>query len=201
MAQSTSPTHPRAAGAFPFVATWRTAAAWWLDETRPYPDEGDLQHLASPEHILDGIYADARSGDWHQVAERMWAAAIAARRELEDVGLWSEDEMLALLCERQRKYGPENIKSTGLMGVAVRLIDKRSRLVQLRGNRREFGDESYKDTLMDVIGYFVVGMMAEYGWMDLPMPDDTPPNDTPPPLTDADDRSDVWDDEKVSGWP
>ena len=63
-----------------------------------------------------------------------------------------------LLAQKQEDYGPENILTTGHVGLSVRLTDKVARLRNLQGKHSpKF--ESVRDTYMDIAGYAIIGMM------------------------------------------
>ena len=73
---------------------------------------------------------------------------------------WAEaaKQVTDLLAEKQEDYGPENILTTGHVGLSVRLTDKVARLRNLQGAQiPKF--ESVKDTYMDIAGYGIIGMM------------------------------------------
>ena len=72
-------------------------------------------------------------------------------------------ELVVLLRSKQADYGPENIMSTGHVGLAVRLTDKVARLRNLTLNSKEPKNESLRDTYMDVAGYGIIGMMLMDG--------------------------------------
>lgn len=76
--------------------------------------------------------------------------------------------MARTVIERHRKYGPENIRETGLLGIGVRLSDKAARLRNMAENPREAADESVEDTLVDCGGYGIMGIIDHRGWLDLP---------------------------------
>lgn len=72
-------------------------------------------------------------------------------------------EVATLIMERHKKYGPKNIANSpggALNGIVVRLYDKLSRL----GNTKDdFADESLRDTLLDVAGYALIGLLVVDG--------------------------------------
>lgn len=95
------------------------------------------------------------------------------------------DDALELLIDRQRKYGPENIRSQGFYGVFTRLRnDKINRLARsLSGQIKEgvltiefderVTDESIEDTLLDIMNYAAILLSLYRG-------------DWCPPMGDAD---------------
>lgn len=63
----------------------------------------------------------------------------------------------------------DNVQSTGMVGISVRLIDKVHRLLTLsqRNGQAYVADESMIDTLLDVINYGVIGILvARDQWKD-----------------------------------
>ena len=80
---------------------------------------------------------------------------------------------LDLLIERQRKYGPENIRRQGLFGIFTRLRDdKMARLSNSINGKIERGEaflvmdemadeESIEDTLIDIANYALI-MLSVY---------------------------------------
>lgn len=75
-------------------------------------------------------------------------------------------DMPTLLLSRQMKYGKSNIGTFGFVGIAIRLHDKLSRLMN---TDQEFMDESVADTKMDIVGYTVIAIMLANGWWELPV--------------------------------
>lgn len=83
----------------------------------------------------------------------------AAAGWLDNHGIWSVDDMTALLCRKQRDYGHGNITSFGARGVVVRLSDKVERLKNLRHSQLEPSNESTIDTYDDIVGYCTILLM------------------------------------------
>lgn len=81
----------------------------------------------------------------------------------------SEEQIVALLARKQSDYGPRNIMKFGIDGLKVRLWDKVARLTNLRATGRVAENESYEDTLLDIIGYVTIACMLEFGWFMLPL--------------------------------
>lgn len=74
------------------------------------------------------------------------------------------DEAAALVLEKRERYGRENIAQTGMVGVAVRVVDKAHRLYHLATHPEiDPGSESIRDTLRDLTGYGLVGQLLEEG--------------------------------------
>lgn len=73
------------------------------------------------------------------------------------------EETIDLILRKRRDYGIRNIAMTGLPGLAVRLLDKGARLWNLttRADGPAVVDESTKDTLRDVVGYGLIGLVGD----------------------------------------
>ena len=80
-------------------------------------------------------------------------------------------EKLAIMQNRQRKYGPGNIDGTGLVGCATRIRDKWERFWRFvtDADITEYPDESTTDTLIDMGNYADIALMLRRGWWGLPM--------------------------------
>lgn len=69
---------------------------------------------------------------------------------------------LEVLIKKQLDYGPKNISNAPggpMMGLAVRLHDKISRLTHLLENNIEPNNESIEDTFLDIANYGMIGLM------------------------------------------
>lgn len=104
---------------------------------------------------------DAHEGDKHSWASsvRSWEAAL---------------ERVTAICDeiaatRHRKYGPENIKATGEMGLWVRITDKVARISQsMTTGKFEFDDEKFEDAIIDIVNYARFWLMWRAGQWELP---------------------------------
>ena len=76
-----------------------------------------------------------------------------------------------LLVSKQNDYGKDNILGFGEQGLVVRLWDKVNRLKNLVWHNTRPKNESVEDTLNDIAGYAIIGLMLRKGWFDLPMSD------------------------------
>lgn len=79
-------------------------------------------------------------------------------------------EVLDVLDERHRKYGPLNVASSPggpLNGLRVRLFDKLARINHAvdHGNTDDFSDDSFRDAFVDIVGYAVIGLLVlDHQW-------------------------------------
>ena len=80
-----------------------------------------------------------------------------------------------VLVSKQRDYGPSNIADAPggpLIGLAVRLHDKISRLNHLLSTGADPQHESIHDTLLDIANYGTIGQMVLSGyWPGVPEPE------------------------------
>lgn len=92
-------------------------------------------------------------------------------------------EAFDLLVERQRKYGPENIRQLGLFGVFGRLADDKIERIRRGMNGKiehgkviiedfsDFGDESFEDALLDIANYALIMLALKRGQWGRPLAD------------------------------
>lgn len=74
------------------------------------------------------------------------------------------------LIKKQLDYGPNAIKRFGLEGIVIRMSDKMERLINLIELKKDPAvDEAIEDTLFDLAGYAVIGLMYLEGNFPLPI--------------------------------
>lgn len=84
------------------------------------------------------------------------------------------NRLYRVMLKKNADYGTGNIALTGLIGVIVRMSDKMSRLLNLQGFKFNITDTSYNgetdaqneavdDTLLDMAGYALIGMLVKMG--------------------------------------
>ena len=78
-------------------------------------------------------------------------------------------EIANLVCQKQADYGTENITMFGLEGIMIRLSDKINRLTNLIKNDKHPENESLQDTLTDIAGYAIIGLMLSHKTFELPL--------------------------------
>lgn len=100
-----------------------------------------------------------------------------------------------LLVQRQRKYGPDNVRKLGLFGLFGRLGDDKMARLKRSFNGRivngevvlepiqdgKFGDESWTDTVLDAINYPAIMLSVKEGTWGLPLNDELPNEMAPAP--------------------
>lgn len=140
---------------------WEDAAHWALTtihqlqtKTDPPPLEEMIEHRRR-------LFPAAPDLEW-------WADMCAAVQQRCDPPI-TDDDLLALLNLKQSWYGPQNIMAFGAAGITVRLSDKLARLKNLESLGLNPDEETVADTLIDMLGYGVLGVMVQYGLMELPL--------------------------------
>jgi len=127
-----------------------------------------VEPCTSDHRILEGerdALADCmRNNDYRFAYSSFDTMAAEAINDLRYQGVWDTAEMIKLLCRKQHDYGHGNINKFGMAGIIVRLSDKVERLKNLRsrGLTPEI-KESEIDTLLDIVGYCVIGHMWNEG--------------------------------------
>ena len=82
-----------------------------------------------------------------------------------------------IVVRKQKDYGPANITTFGLEGVMIRLSDKINRLINLLQNQKDPENESVEDTLIDISGYAIIGLMLQHKTFTRPLKEYTEPED------------------------
>jgi|SRR5690625_97576 len=87
----------------------------------------------------------------------------------QDVVMDEITELGDTLIRKQIDYGPNAISRFGLDGIIIRINDKVERLINLSELKKDPEvDESLEDTLRDIAGYAILGLMVHRG--DFPLP-------------------------------
>ena len=116
---------------------------------------------------------DGHKDDGHSWASRVttWEAAL---------------ERVTVLCDevatnRHSKYGPDNIKATGEIGLWVRILDKLARISRsMQTGEMDYDDEKFEDAIIDLVNYGRFWLMWRAGQWELPAKClDEEPNDAP----------------------
>lgn len=110
---------------------------------------------------------------------------IETEQSFEDVFDGLAMEMLNILYDRQRKYGPKNIENQGIFGVIQRIAnDKMARVMKSLNGRlvngqvvlddiAEADDESFEDTMFDIANYSLITIALRRGVWGRPLREDT----------------------------
>lgn len=112
------------------------------------------------------------------------------RPTFEDVFDGLAFESLQILYDRQRKYGPENIRQQGLWGIFTRIKDDKIERVRRAFNGaikqglirleeiNDADDESFEDALFDIANYALIMIAVKRGVWGFPMREETGEVDT-----------------------
>lgn len=112
-------------------------------------------------YIADLVHGGIEDTDaWRRhLAYMLMVCGNIAARKLYCLREWDMDHMLELLASKQHDYGHGNITAFGLVGVAVRMADKISRLENLTYRNDVAINEPMLDTYIDIVGYAVIAGM------------------------------------------
>lgn len=143
------------------------------------PAEVPLEWLRVPlENLRGGLTHPQRSVDSpvllellaHEALDMAYLMGMLDTDTVTDYG----DRVVDTLVSKQHDYGHSNITAFGLEGIVVRLSDKIARLGNLVKRSTEPLNESAADTVMDIIGYCVIGIMLREGTFMLELKADHP---------------------------
>lgn len=144
------------------ASTWDQSAMQWLSHiahTEPPSETESFLHIPTFRtsiRLLDVLCKnDGLVGD--QAEKTLIHMAVSAIQELKIRESWDLETVFQTLCSKQHDYGHENINKFGLFGIIVRLSDKIERYANLKNKKAQ--NESVHDTLLDIVGYCVVGLM------------------------------------------
>ena len=153
------------------ITTWNTAASEAvremvarrapgidLTELRTFYDEMAQRHQ-EPE-----IDTPVIAAMWSHFGSRCQASAPLLSGESL---LWNT--VIDTVIKKQRDYGKENILRFGQFGLIVRVHDKIARLEHLSATSHEPNHESRIDTVLDLVGYSVLGILLARGQFELPL--------------------------------
>lgn len=141
---------------------WEDAAEWSLESIRRL----ESIHTPDLETVIERLRFIFPKPPDHEAWSDVYVAT--QRRALPPI---ANDELLELLALKQSWYGPENILTFGAAGIVVRMSDKLARLRNLERLQVDPDEETVRDTLTDLCGYAVLGVMCQYSLMELPLAD------------------------------
>lgn len=155
---------------YEMAKTWDQSATQWVmhiaslsDTGKPKLDFGALRKKI--DKLIDIVFNAGKEPP----ADAFISVAIPVVHELRHQGEWDSADMSRLLAAKQHDYGHKNIDRFGLQGIIVRLNDKYERLANLEFTRQFLAeghtvspkvDETLLDTLRDIVGYCVIGLMV-----------------------------------------
>jgi hypothetical protein len=155
----------------PEVTTWNAAACEAVREM--VQRDSPAQELTALRTFYDEMSRRIQEPDIDDaILAAMWgefgARCRASAATLAGQGLlWTT--VIDTVISKQRDYGKENILRFGQFGLVVRTHDKLARLEHLKGSAATPNHESLLDTVLDLVGYSVIGLMLVRGWFDYPL--------------------------------
>lgn len=154
---------------YPLPETWNDGAAEAVREM--------VQRNAQPRTLeelrttYDGFFnidkplaGEIAAAAWSEFGARCRASAVVLANESL---LWQT--VIDTVIRKQRDYGKENIRRFGYVGLVVRVHDKLARLEHLLAQGVRPENESLGDTVLDLVGYSVLGVMLARGTFELEM--------------------------------
>lgn len=137
----------------------------------PYPSElDDIDRMADAlAHGIDQTKSAVNSDDWNEgeLVESLLTMGVIATHQVFRVN--TSADVVAVLCDKQAAYGPNNILAFGLAGIHVRMSDKVARIKNLLSRDEDPSWESLNDSFLDLVGYAVVTHMLHNGTFTLPL--------------------------------
>lgn len=150
--------------------TWEQSAAQWVGHIASLSATGKLTlDFGMLRDRIDTLIGIVFHNNEEPNPEAFIVVAVPVVHELRHQGEWDTAKMAQLLAAKQHDYGHKNIDRFGLKGIVVRLNDKYERLANLEFTRQflKAGNtvapkvaETIVDTLMDIVGYCVIGLMV-----------------------------------------
>ena len=134
----------------------RDSSPHTVEELREFYDAA-LERFLEPE-----LEPSITAAMWGEFGARCRASAVTVASESL---LWQT--VIDTVITKQRDYGKENILRFGQYGLAVRVHDKLARLEHLLASGATPNHESIGDTVLDLVGYSVIGILLARGWFEL----------------------------------
>lgn len=147
-------------------STWWEAAAAHLNNISPWDDTITDQYVIEnmPSYADDmRKCADPSYERYEKFLDNVETMGRLAAVWLNNHGEWSTTDMADLLESKQSDYGHDNITAFGFLGIAVRLSDKVERMTNLERKGGKARNESFIDTMKDIVGYSVIAHMLDDG--------------------------------------
>lgn len=151
------------------ITTWQDGAAEAVREM--VARDARPKTLTELRNAYDGFFGPAQqplegeraAAAWSEFGARCCASSVTIAAESL---LWQT--VIDTVIRKQRDYGKENILRFGQLGLEVRVHDKLARLEHLTTTGVPPQNESIADTVLDLVGYSVLGIMVARGSFDLP---------------------------------
>ncbi len=142
------------------IKSWQDAAHWALQS---------LQALGTQNNSLKELIDDQRSLFPEKAPTHEWLADVyTATQKRAEVPI-EDSELISLIALKQSWYGPYNILAFGTLGILIRISDKFARLENLEQLQVNPEEETIRDTLLDLCGYCIIGVMVKNDLMEIPL--------------------------------
>jgi hypothetical protein len=154
---------------YEMATTWDQSAAQWCAHLGPLSKPNNKIDFKTLHDRIDALIGITFHNNLEPNPDAFVAIATPVVSYLRANDSWDSAQMAKLLSYKQHDYGHGNILRFGLKGIVVRLTDKYERLANLQftkdfledgGTTAPLVSETISDTLHDIIGYCVVGLMV-----------------------------------------
>jgi len=155
---------------YEMAKTWEQSAAQWVGHVASLSGEDDKNlDFGLLRDRIDALIGIVFHNDQEPNSDAFIVVAVPVVKELRRQNEWDTADMTRLLAAKQHDYGHQNIDRFGLKGIVVRLNDKYERLANLEFTKQFLAggntvapkvNETIVDTLTDIVGYCVVGLMV-----------------------------------------
>lgn len=149
--------------------TWDESATQWCTHIGSLSQPNNKIDFKTLHDRIDALIGITFHNNLEPNPDALIAIATPVVSYLRANNWWDSAKMAQLLAYKQHDYGHGNIMRFGLKGIVVRLTDKYERLANLQftkdfledgGTVAPLVNETIADTLHDIIGYCVVGLMV-----------------------------------------
>jgi hypothetical protein len=154
---------------YDMAKTWEQSATQWVAHIAGLSKPVKTIQFETIRDRIDALIGITFRNEKEPNPESFIVIASPVIGYLRHVDMWDSAEMSRLLAAKQHDYGHKNIDRFGLQGIVVRLNDKYERLANLEFTRQFLKegntvapkvDETIFDTLQDIVGYCVIGLMV-----------------------------------------
>jgi hypothetical protein len=154
---------------YEMAKTWDQSATQWVGHIASLSKSTKEIDFGTLRDRIDALIGITFHNDEEPNPDAFVVVAVPVVGYLRHTDNWDTAQMANLLASKQHDYGHKNIDRFGLKGIVVRLNDKYERLANLEFTRQFFEDgntvvpkvnETIHDTLMDIVGYCVLGLMV-----------------------------------------
>jgi len=154
---------------YEMAKTWDQSATQWVAHVAGLSKPVKTIQFEAIRDRIDALIGITFRNEKEPNPESFIVIAAPVIGYLRHVNMWDSAEMSRLLAAKQHDYGHKNIDRFGLQGIVVRLNDKYERLANLEFTRQFLKegntvapkvDETIFDTLQDIVGYCIIGLMV-----------------------------------------